>query len=130
MGRLFKYFQVLALWLAIFAMGAHMVVIHDHHAEIACSSGAEKCPASEDTSSHHPDSPIHCHAFNDVASEKAVSFQFQSKIQCYELIFSIVDDGCDFDLILGCTFYPIPQTPYRSPHLRYASALRAPPSFS
>lgn len=130
MSRLLKYITVCALWLAGIGLLGHTIIIHDHHEESSCFSGKEKCPATENANDHHTGSPIHCHAFNDIAAEKAVLYQFNSNIQCNELILSLTGNDFLFELSLCRCVYPMPQPPYLDPHLRYSTGLRAPPSFS
>jgi hypothetical protein len=130
MSRLFKYIPVFVLWIAGIGLFGHMIMIHDHHSEAVCSAENEKCPASEQSKDQHSGSPIHCHAFNDIAAEKAVPFQFQSNVQCNDLILRLADTRFIFELSVCSTLYPIPQTPYLNPYLSDSSSLRGPPSFS
>ncbi len=52
---------------------AHQVIPHDHHIESA--GGTEhSCPATDNGQEHHHGFPVHCHAFNDLSSEKVVKF--------------------------------------------------------
>lgn len=125
-----KYIPTLVLWLAVFAMGAHTVVRHDHHAEISCAAQEERCPASESSQEHHSESPIHCHAFNDVASEKAVNYQYQSNVQCLDCPINQPFEGSAG--VLSLWFSKIPEIifPYRNPPVSSGTSLRGPPSFS
>ena len=127
MSILFKYSPVFALWMAGFGLCGHMTIIHDHHSETNFVTQHENCPAAEKSNDHHAGSPIHCHAFNDVAAEKAVPYQFQSVVQCNDLILSLSENNFVFVTALFRTLYPTPQTPYRNPHLRNFASLRAPP---
>jgi hypothetical protein len=49
---------------------AHMIIPHDHHSAGSEGGDKESCPVTQETQHHHPVFPGHCHAFNDLASEK------------------------------------------------------------
>jgi hypothetical protein len=74
MSRIGKKIPLYMLWLASMALIAHMVIPHDHHICESFSSEEERCPESNNRTGHHHGFPIHCHAFNDLASEKAKTF--------------------------------------------------------
>jgi hypothetical protein len=72
MKRIIKTFPVFFIILATLVFYAHLILPHDHHPlESACSQD-EKCPVSDKDSGNHTRFPLHCHAFNDLTSEKAV----------------------------------------------------------
>ena len=74
MSRVLNFIRDFCLFLAAGVFIAHMMIPHDHH-----SSSSEKCNQESllshaSSHSHKPGFPAHCHAFNDLASEKAVSY--------------------------------------------------------
>ncbi len=127
MRRLLKYIPVFVLWLAGIGLCGHMIIIHDHHAETASLAQEERCPAS-DQHNHHSGSPIHCHAFNDVASEKAIIFQFVSDIQCNDLILSVTNKDYAIELSMCQLSVPDQRIQYQSAFYQDNFPLRAPPS--
>ena len=46
-----------------------MIIPHDHH-----SIDSDTCQYPASQKSHHPAFPSHCHAFNGLASEKAINY--------------------------------------------------------
>ena len=81
MRRAFKYISSVAMWLAVAAIWAHMIIPHDHHILETFSDQEQNCPASNHQSSHNSELPLHCHAFNDLASEKARVYNISQNIQ-------------------------------------------------
>jgi hypothetical protein len=73
MKRAISRLRVLSLFIAVLAINIHMILPHDHHLAEVCSEQDNSCPVSKSTSGHHTGLPVHCHACNDLASEKAVS---------------------------------------------------------
>jgi len=72
-GRFFLIFAALIF-------NAHMMIPHDHH--LSDSNFLEEhCPASNSETGHHRGLPLHCHAFNDLASEKALNFTALNYVQ-------------------------------------------------
>jgi hypothetical protein len=65
-----KSFRTLLFIFAVLTIFAHMVIPHDHHAAGSLSGVNDSCPLSGEKTGHHPLFPNHCHAFNDLASEK------------------------------------------------------------
>ena len=51
-----------------------MIIPHDHHPSDSGLCQENKYPVSKDGRTHHPAFPVHCHAFNDLASEKAIVY--------------------------------------------------------
>jgi hypothetical protein len=129
MRRVIKTFPVFFIFLATLVFYAHMIIPHDHHPLESDSSQEEKCPASDNGSGNHTRFPLHCHAFNELTSEKAVvcviirsikSLDFGSDIMLntnrfyFQLFTTIVSDGFIHPLNSGI------------PDLSY---LRAPPMY-
>jgi len=106
------------------------MVPHDHHSGNTCSDQEDSCPASNEKTSHSEGSPIHCYAFNDVASEKATACHLIPHVQNRDISIIGFLDGYTFDLQVACrTIFEI-QEPFPVSYLLLLSLLRAPPSFS
>ena len=129
MNRIIKKFPVFFIFLATLVFYAHMIIPHDHHPLESESSQEEKCPVSDNGSGNHTRFPLHCHAFNELTSEKAVfcvniksikSLDFESDITLnynrfyFQLFTTIVSDGFIHPLNSG---------------IPYLSSLRAPPIY-
>jgi hypothetical protein len=71
MARITNKIPAFFILLAALALNAHMVIPHDHHPAESNTGKDDTCPVSNDNTTHHKSFPIHCHAFNDLASEKA-----------------------------------------------------------
>jgi hypothetical protein len=76
-NRLSVYFMLLA-WVVI---TAHQVIPHDHHSGNEAFGNDQKCPLSGESSSHHKGLPLHCHAFNDLSSEKIAKLVHANYLQ-------------------------------------------------
>jgi len=98
MRKISKYTYGFSLWLAGIALVCHMLIPHDHHLTDAFSSQDENCPSSKNESGHHHGLPLHCHAFNDLTSEKARVFQPELNIQYNFLTINTITDISDFEL--------------------------------
>jgi hypothetical protein len=81
MRKIFKYTSAVSMWLAVAALWLHMIIPHDHHIMGTFSDPEQNCPVSNHQSDHKTGFPVHCHAFNDLASEKARSYQISHNIQ-------------------------------------------------
>jgi hypothetical protein len=75
-NKVFKNMGVFALWLAGLVIMAHLFIPHDHHSPESFGSREVSCPASGHESDNHSRFPGHCHALNDLASEKALIYTF------------------------------------------------------
>ncbi len=62
------------LFLAASVFYAHMIIPHDHHLAEADVCQENSSPASGKHTTHHNGFPVHCHAFNDLTSEKAIIY--------------------------------------------------------
>ena len=123
MDLIFKRFRLVFLVFAALIFNAHMIIQHDHHA-----ADYDICQDKDSNNRHHSNFPVHCHAFNDLATEKAVNFVINS-VQTTDLL-----PGCQTDInipenIISKNEIPdvskIPGNPCLSDH----SLLRAPPAF-
>ena len=70
MSKFLKNISRYPLLLACLVIVAHLAIPHDHHLDISFSD--EKCnnPTDKDDCPEKSGVPFHCHAFNDLISEK------------------------------------------------------------
>ena len=130
MSRFLKYIFVFLLWLAGLTVCAHLIIPHDHHIADASVIEDGNCPASERESSHHSGLPVHCHAFNDLVSEKFRAFQILPDIQYTLNAFISPLDETASDLPLYCLVIIDLQKPYIDSYALELFLLRAPPSLA
>jgi hypothetical protein len=130
MRTIIKYIPVSFLWFAWLVLTSHLLIPHDHHLVESLANQEEPCPASQSDPLHHSGFPVHCHAFNDLTSEKAVTFILEDNIQYYDASFF----NYSYTLFLD---YPKPGTilfdfrkPFPELYLLETSSLRAPPELS
>jgi hypothetical protein len=99
-----------------------MILPHDHH-----TTDSDICQSPVSPRSHHPGFPDHCHAFNNLASEKATTFV----IKYVNVIDFITDNNTQVynHPVHWVTYYDSIKLTINSDIQKYAS-LRAPPSFS
>ena len=130
MRNAFKYISVYFMWLAVVAIWAHMIIPHDHHISETYSDQEQNCPASHHHSGDKSGFPVHCHAFNDLASEKARSFHISRNItDGFEALIIIPDNLISKPQIASSGITDI--LPHvRSSFLDKAVQLRAPPSLA
>lgn len=105
-----------------------MIIPHDHHITESDASRERPCPVSDNNSSHHPAFPVHCHAFNDLTSEKAIIYVNIKYGQSRDFMPGCIINASDSDLHLAwITISNIFQLPVSSGILELSS-LRAPPT--
>jgi len=97
-SKFLKNIPVFFLWVAGLTLSAHQIIPHDHHITDSFSNQEKNCPASNSESGHKSGFPLHCHAFNDLASEKAKPVQVLQNIQFSFVTFSILTDSSAFNL--------------------------------
>jgi hypothetical protein len=125
--RIFNYIRLFFLLLAVTLLNAHMMIPHDHHQSDsdACQQGT--FPVSNKENSHHSGFPVHCHAFNDMASEKAIIPVVLSFFQIHDLVpGSIIDTEISNIQFSRIRVYSAFKEPVNSCILELSS-LRAPP---
>lgn len=130
MRKVFKYIPVFSLWLACLAFVSHLIIPHDHHLIEANNNQEERCPVSNNNSGHHQGLPVHCHAFNDSASEKAVIYLLIKKNQSDDTSAIRPLNAFIFGTeIFQATVFDTGKI-FTDPFLLESSSLRAPPSVS
>jgi hypothetical protein len=127
MSKFLKYIPVFLLWLAGLTLCAHLIIPHDHHIADVSVIEDENCPASERESSHHSGLPVHCHAFNDLVSERFRAFQILPDIQYNLNAFIRPSDETASDLPVYCAGIIDLQKPYIDSYALELFQLRAPP---
>jgi hypothetical protein len=127
MRKIFKYISVFSLWLAGLIMSAHLIIPHDHHLADSFSNQDINCPASNNESRHHTGFPIHCHAFNVLASEKLRPFHISQYIHYIFISYSKFSEGSAFELPVSSIRIADLQRPVSDPFALDLSLLRAPP---
>ena len=88
MRKTFKSISVFFLWLAWLFILAHQIIPHDHHLVESVSYRGDSCPLSNNKSDHHPEFPVHCHALNDLTSEKVNVIIMKNQIPDNDLSFT------------------------------------------
>jgi hypothetical protein len=130
MSRIIKKISVFFLWLAWLVLTAHMIIPHDHHLADSVTGQGDSCPLSPDKSERHSGFPPHCHAFNDLTSEKATAFLMQDQVHHNDLFFSDFTDIFVFELSTSpVTIFDIRKS-FPDSNLLELSLLRAPPCLS
>jgi hypothetical protein len=130
MSKLAPNISVFFLWIAILAICAHLIIPHDHHLSESAAGQEESCPVSNGNAENHSGFPIHCHAFNDLTSERARTIINSQIIHNNVPELRSTSDSFQFGLYLACIKFEdirilIPDSYY----LKFPS-LRAPPSLS
>src|ERR1035437_3006614 len=97
MHKFRKYLPVSILWFAWIILSVHLMIPHDHHLVESLVSQEESCPASHKSPNNHPFFPFHCHAFNDLASEKASTFVLNVNFQSHAFLFYTLSNASFFD---------------------------------
>lgn len=126
-SRIIKNISVCFLWVAIVAINAHMVIPHDHHDIESTASQESNCPASDNNSDHQSGFPVHCHACNDLASEKALIVVVFRNIECKYFLTTGLFDLTSLKLqTTRINFFEFTRLPFKS-YIPDLSLLRAPP---
>lgn len=129
MRKLVKNIPVLFMWFAWLVLTAHLLIPHDHHL-IESFSSEESCPASNSNTGHQGEFPVHCHAFNDLASEKAVTFILKRYIISIDFLFTNIPDAIVSESQIPLFTFVEIRKPFPDSYLLELSSLRAPPSIA
>jgi hypothetical protein len=127
MTRIIKKIQFFCLFLAISVLNAHMIIPHDHHITDSDVCQDNTFPVSKNGHTRHPGFPHHCHAFNDLASEKAITFQVIKQIQTHDFIPGSIHSGRVSPVQLPWIRIIDSQNQPVISEIRELSSLRAPP---
>jgi hypothetical protein len=129
MHKLVRNISVVFLWIAWAVLTAHLMIPHDHHLLESFNVQEESCPASNTTTSHHHELPVHCHAFNDLASEKAITYVLKINIQSDYLPFSYDNSFTVPDPKFSFASFIYIREPFPDSYILEFSSLRAPPIY-
>ena len=130
MRKIIKNIPAFFLWLAWLVIIAHSIIPHDHQFADSFTSKDDACPVSKGKTGHSSGFPVHCHAFNDLTSEKALTYFFSENIQYNNILISSFIDPFVFKLQFLCITIIEIRIPFPDSHLMELSPLRAPPSLS
>jgi len=130
MSKIIKNIPVFFLWLAWLVITAHVIIPHDHHSADSFTAKEDACPFSNGKTGQSSGFPIHCHAFNDLASEKASTYFLTENIRYNDVSISGFPDALTFELQVSCITIIDLQKPFTDSHLLELSPLRAPPSLT
>jgi hypothetical protein len=127
--RIIKNIQIFFLFLAVSVLNAHMIIPHDHHQADSDFCNENAYPLSKTGNTHHQGMPVHCHAFNVLASEKVNSCFTNNQAPVRDLIqdFTVerknFEQQFSFERIVDVSTRPVLKG------LPGLSSLRAPPTF-
>jgi hypothetical protein len=128
MRKAYKRLPVFFLLFAWMVLTAHQIIPHDHHLSDSLAGKEQKCPVSDSRTDHHKGFPLHCHAFNDLASEKVVKFVLANYI--HFTLFSSGSFSYPIHAESQCLTIRVTSLDLPEYHFMDFSSLRAPPSFS
>jgi len=100
MNKIIKHIPLFLLLLAGLLVSVHMIIPHDHHQAELSSDHGDSCPVSDGKSKNHHSFPVHCHAFNDLASEKVISYVVKDNIHTIDVLVCLLPDSFVFDSYL------------------------------
>ena len=128
--RIIRNIPILILWVAGLAINAHMIIPHDHHMADSFASTSDTCPVTNNKPGHHPGFPVHCHACNDLACEKATILLDIRSIQFNDYTICILSDIATFRFhTAGIRVFDFIKLPFKS-DIPDLSQQRAPPSLA
>lgn len=130
MRKIIENISVFFLWLACLVIIAHVIIPHDHHLADSFPSKDDSCPVSNGKTDHSSGFPVHCHALNDLTSEKATTYYFTCNIQNNDILISSIFDPFAFELQIHIIPIIELRDSFPDPYLLELSQLRAPPSLS
>lgn len=128
MSKIFKYVPVFFFWLAGLSLSAHILIPHDHHIADPNSVQDRNCSVPDNKSSHKSGFPIHCHAFNDLATEKVRLYHVSQNFQFNFIGFGILTDSNKPVVSLSCESIIDFQNPLYVTYALESNLLRAPPA--
>jgi len=120
--------QAFFLFLAASVLNAHMLIPHDHHIVDLDTCHENSYPYNNSANSHHPVFPAHCHAFNDLTSDKAVNCLSLKYIQVIDFMPGSVLYTEPPRNLVSLIFIPEKFHKPESDGLMPSYSLRAPPS--
>jgi len=128
MKRRINIIQVFFLFLAASVFNAHMLIPHDHHLVDTGICHENSSPSHKSANSHHPVFPAHCHAFNDLTSDKAVDCLVLKYIQVTDFMPGSVLYSAPHETLISLIHVPEISDKPESEGLTLSFSRRAPPS--
>jgi hypothetical protein len=130
LSKFTKYLPVFCLWLAVFILTAHQIIPHDHHVASAYADQDKNCSAPDHKSDHRSGFPVHCHALNDLLSEKSRLYNIPNNFQFnFVALINYTDTDTFHTQIQGELIFACLESVIDSATLEL-SDLRAPPVLS
>jgi hypothetical protein len=130
MRKIFKYMSVFSLWLAGLTLTAHQIIPHDHHLSDSFAAKESSCPYSHGSEKPHSGFPLHCHAFNDLLSEKPIIYLIINDIQCDDFMVGSYSESNNHLIQFTILSFYNTVEPLIDSEILELSALRAPPSLT
>ncbi|MBG0859578.1 MAG: hypothetical protein IQL11_08750 [Bacteroidales bacterium] len=130
MRMIFKNISVFCLLAAGISFNAHLYIPHDHHLADSYAHQEDICPDSSDKTGHGSGLPVHCHAFNDITSEKATTYFLKENIRYNDITIGCFIDRFAFDTEYFCITISNLRKPITDSYLLDFSPFRAPPVLS
>lgn len=130
MNKVFKNLHVFFLFLAVLLLNAHMIIPHDHHQSESDTCQGDSFPVSKNNTRHHSGFPAHCHIFNVLTVEKAITYFSIKHVQSRDLVtVGIITTEISDIQLFWIRIFDLITPPANSVFLELSS-LRAPPSIS
>ena len=126
--KIFKYISVFSLLLAGLILSAHQIIPHDHHLSDSFGSKENSCPYSRGSEKPNSGFPLHCHAFNDLLSEKLITYLIINYIRCDDFMVAGYSESNNHLLQFTILSFSNSIEPLIDSEILELSALRAPPS--
>jgi hypothetical protein len=130
MSKIIKGMSVFSLWLAGLIFTAHLLIPHDHRLPDLFTTNEDSCPSSHGKTGHNSGFPVHCHAFNDLVSEKVNIYVLLKNVQSDDMSTGCYPDTFTDKLQVSGIIIPDIQKFFPESYLLELSPLRAPPSLS
>lgn len=127
MSKIIRNLSVFMLWLAGIIFCAHLIISHDHHSSGSFSGQNENCPLSDQRHDHNPRFPAHCHAFNDLISEKLSPLKLLTVIQHNFITLVNTFAESPHKILKFCVIAESPDNSLPYPFISGSLLLRAPP---
>lgn len=130
MNKFKGFLPLFSVSLATLVFYAHMLIPHDHHLSDSDASSDQTCPLSDNTSGRHSRFPMHCHAFNDLTSEKAINLIIIKSIKSLDSEPILQSNSSDINIQLFVTGQIFLSVQTVNSGMLELTFLRAPPSLA
>ena len=130
MSKFLKYVPVLFFWLAGLTLSAHILIPHDHHIAEPNSTQDKNCSVPNNKSEHKSGFPLHCHAFNDIATEKVRLIHITPNNQFSFCVLVNLNDSISHNIQISSISFIDFKKPIFDSYALELSLLRAPPALA